>query len=244
MSSKSPIVVLVHGAFAESASWNPVLERLHAAGVEAIAVANPLRGLSSDAAYVRDVLATLDRPVILVGHSYGGMVITEAGSDNPSVIGLVYVSAFAPETGESALWLSSSYPGSTLGAALNAYPVSTGGNEFSIRLDVFHEQFAADVPLEVAAKMGRTQRPVTEAALSEKLPTARPAWTQAPSWFVFGEEDRNIPCAALHAEAVRADAKGIEQVAGASHAISVSRPDVVSDTILKAVKGTSGAAAA
>lgn len=141
--------------------------------------------------------------MLLVGHSYGGLVITEAASENPAVVGLVYASTFAPDHGESALQLSSSFPGSTLGEVLTAYPVSTGGNEFTIRLDVFHDQFAADVALPVAAKMGRTQRPVTEHALSEGLSTSSPAWKTLPSWFVFGELDRNIPAAALRFQADR-----------------------------------------
>jgi pimeloyl-ACP methyl ester carboxylesterase len=244
MNNQAPTVVLVHGAFAESASWNGVIEQLHGRGVEAIAAANPLRSVTSDAAYLRDVIAGLGKPVLLVGHSYGGIVITEAASENPAVVGLVYVSAFAPDRGESALQLSTTFPGSTLGEALTAYPVSTGGSEFTIRLDVFHDQFAADVPLPVAGKMGRTQRPVTEYALSEGLPTSTPAWKTLPSWFVFGDQDRNIPAAALRAEAERAGARGVREVAGASHAISVSRPDEVTATILEALAGCAAADAA
>lgn len=235
MSTQAPTVVLVHGAFAESASWDAVIEQLHDHGVDAVAVANPLRSVSGDAAYVRDVVAALDGPVLLVGHSYGGLVITEAGADNPAVVGLVYVSAFAPDTGESAFSLSTSFPGSTLGDALTAYPVSSGGNELAIRLDAFHEQFAADVPGPTAARMARTQRPVTEHALSEGLPTASPAWRSVPSWFVFGEQDRNIPPAALRAEAVRAGGRTVREIAGASHALSVSRPEAVTATILDAL---------
>jgi pimeloyl-ACP methyl ester carboxylesterase len=244
MSTPGPTVVLVHGAFAESASWNGVIEDLHANGVAAIAVANPLRSVTGDAAYVRDVIAGLGGPVLLVGHSYGGLVITEAGSENPAVVGLVYASAFAPDQGESALQLSTAFPGSTLGEALTAYPVSTGGNEFTIRLDAFHDQFAADVPLPVAGKMSRTQRPVTEYALSEGLPTSTPAWKTLPSWFVFGDQDRNIPVAALRAEADRAGARGVREVPGASHAISVSHPDAVAATILEALAGCAADAAA
>jgi len=244
MSEQSPVVVLVHGAFAESASWNGVIENLHAQGVDAVAVANPLRSVPGDAAYLRDVIAGLGRPVLLVGHSYGGIVITEAAADNPAVVGLVYVAAFAPDTGESALQLSTSVPGSTLGEALLAYPVSTGGNEFTIRLDRFWDQFAADVPLAVAETMGRTQRPVTEHALGEGLPTGNPAWKTRPSWFVFGDWDRNIPPAALRAQAERAGARGIREVAGASHAIGVSRPDEVSSAILYALADVAAAAAA
>ena len=171
MSAQKPTVVFVHGAFAESASWNPVIEQLAARGLTTVAVANPLRSVTGDAAYVRDVIAGIDTPVVLVGHSYGGMVITEAAARNDAVVALVYVAAFAPDHGESALTLSTQFPGSTLPDALGAYPVSTGGNELFIRPEVFHHQFAADVPAAQAALMAATQRPVTEAALSEGLPT-------------------------------------------------------------------------
>jgi pimeloyl-ACP methyl ester carboxylesterase len=235
MPDQTPTVVLVHGAFAESASWNAVVDQLLTRGLDVVAAANPLRSVTGDAAYVRDVIASLDRPVMLVGHSYGGMVITEAAAGNDAVVGLVYVAAFAPEHGESALQLSTMFPGSTLGDALAAYPVATGGNEFAIRPDVFHHQFAADVPSAQAATMAATQRPVTEAALSEGLPTATPAWAQLPSWFVFGDEDLNIPVALQRFMAERAGAKGSREMAGASHALSVSDPDAVTATILDAL---------
>lgn len=244
MNHLNTTVVLVHGAFAESASWNDVIHRLHEHGVEAVAAANPLRSVSGDAAYVRDVIAGLGTPVLLVGHSYGGMVITEAAADNPAVAGLVYVAAFAPDHGESALQLSTKFPGSTLGETLTAYPVGSGGNEFTIRLDAFHDQFAADVPAQVAGLMSRTQRPVTEHALSEPLPTESPAWRSKPSWFVLGEEDRNIPADLVRFEAERAGARGLREVAGGSHAISVSHPEEVARTILEALEGIHSASAA
>ena len=189
MSDQKPTIVLVHGAFAESASWNGVIARLRERGVRTVAAANPLRSLSGDAAYVRDVIAAVGGPVILVGHSYGGMVITQASADNDAVVGLVYVAAFVPDTGESAFALSTSAPGSTLGDALDAYPVATGGNEFAIRQELFVHQFAADVPPDEAATMAATQRPVTEEALSEPLPAANPGWKSIPSWHVFGDAD-------------------------------------------------------
>lgn len=235
MSEQNPTVVLVHGAFAESASWNGVVEQLQARSIEVVAAANPLRSLAGDAAYVRDVIAGVGGPVVLVGHSYGGMVITEAAAGNESVTGLVYVCAFAPDNGESALQLSGKFPGSTLGEALAAYPVSSGGNEFAIRPDAFHHQFAADVPADQAALMAATQRPVTEAALTEGLPTTTPAWTTLPSWFVFSDQDLNIPVTLHRFMANRADAKGTREVAGASHALSVSNPEVVTAAILDAL---------
>lgn len=234
MSDQKPTIVLVHGAFAESASWNGVIERLHDHAVPAIAVANPLRSLAGDARYVRDVIASINGPVVLVGHSYGGLVITEAASGNAAVVALVYASAFVPDTGQSALDLSTSAPGSTLGEALAAYPVATGGDEFAIRPEVFHQQFAADVPADVAAVMAATQRPVTQNALSEGLPTSDPAWKTIPSWHVYGDEDRNIPVAVFRAGAERAGSRGTHEIAGASHAISVSQPGTVAAVIAEA----------
>jgi pimeloyl-ACP methyl ester carboxylesterase len=249
MSTPAPTIVLVHGAFAESASWNPVIERLyhHAPTLVAthnqsfsdvVAVANPLRSLTGDAAYVSDVLHSIEGPIVLVGHSYAGMVITEAAAGNDAVVALVYVGAFAPDTGESAFQLSTMFPGSTLGDALVAHPVATGGNEFAIKPTLFHHQFAADVPAGTAALMAATQRPVTEAALSEGLPTATPAWKHIPSWFVYGDQDLNIPAALQRFGAERAGAKRTREVAGGSHAISVSNPDPVAATIIDAVVAT------
>ena len=235
MSDQKPTVVLVHGAFAESASWKGVIPQLQAEGLDTVAAANPLRSLSGDAAYVRDVTASVGSPVVLVAHSYGGMVATQAAADNDAVIGLVYVCAFAPDHGENAFGLSQQFPGSTLGEALNAYPVATGGNELAIRADAFHHQFCADVTTAKAAVMCATQRPATEAALTEGLPTQTPAWKSVPSWFVFGDQDLNIPVALHRFMAERANSKGTREVAGASHAISVSQPDAVAATILEAV---------
>lgn len=239
MTTEKPTVVLVHGAFAESASWNGVIAALYGRGITSTAVANPLRSLAGDAAYVRDVIAAIDGPVVLVGHSYGGMVITEAAARNDRVVGLVYVAAFVPETGESAFDLSTSAPGSTLGDALVAYPVATGGNEFAIRRDVFRHQFAADVPVQEAGLMGATQRPVTQAALSEGLATDEPAWKLLPAWFVFGDQDLNIPVAVHRAGAERASSRGTREIAGASHAVGVSQAALVAQTIADAVDGVS-----
>ncbi|MGR0220135.1 alpha/beta fold hydrolase [Agromyces sp. ZXT2-6] len=244
MSDQQPTVVLVHGAFAESASWNGVIERLQTEGVTSVAVANPLRSLAGDAAYVRDVIASIDGPVVLVGHSYGGMVITEASAGNDRVAALVYASAFVPDTGDSAFSLSASAPGSTLGEALDAHPVSTGGVEFAIRRDRFREQFAADVPVPVAGLMGATQRPATETALRDAVQAAVPGWRERPSWHVFGSEDRNIPVAVFRAGAEKAASRGTTEITGASHAISVSQAEAVADTILDAVRRVSGARAA
>ena len=235
MTDQKPTVVLVHGAFAESSSWNGVIERLQAQSVSVVAAANPLRSLSGDAAYVRDVVASIGGPVLLVGHSYGGMVITEAGAGNDAVVGLVYVDAFVPDHGQSALELSGEFPGSTLGDALATYPLAGGGVDLAIRPDAFHHQFAADVDDATAALMAVTQRPVAQAALAEGLPTDTPAWKTLPSWCVFSDADLNIPVAEHRAGAERAGARGVREVPGGSHALSVSQPGPVADTILEAL---------
>ncbi|MEV4118747.1 alpha/beta hydrolase [Micromonospora sp. NPDC049645] len=234
MPDPQPTIVLVHGAFAESASWNGVLERLGAA-YDSVAVANPLRSVAGDAAYLRDVVRGIGGPVILVGHSYGGMVITQAAAGDTSVRALVYVNAFAPDAGESALALSAKFPGSTLADTLVQYPVSTGGNEVAIGQTQYHAQFCADSSDDVAALMARTQRPITEQALSDKL-TGDPAWRSLPSWFVFGDADKNIPAAAHRFMAERANPRGQREVVGGSHAMAVARPGEVAETIIEAVR--------
>ena len=182
MNNQNPTVVLVHGAFAESASWNGVIQDLHAHGVDAIAVANPLRSVPGDATYVRDVIASLGRPVLLVGHSYGGIVITGRQRDKPAVVGLVYVVGVRTRRGrERPRAVGERSRAAPSGEALTAYPVSTGGNELTIRPEVFHDQFCADVDRPVAGLMGRTQRPVTEYALREGLPTDHPGVEDPPS---------------------------------------------------------------
>ncbi|MGI5171550.1 alpha/beta fold hydrolase [Spirillospora sp. CA-253888] len=231
---RKPVAVLVHGAFAESASWNRVIRRLGERGVPAVAVANPLRGLADDAAYVRDVIAGIGRPVVLVGHSYGGMVITQAAAGLRAVRALVYVAAFAPENGESALLLSGKFEGSTLADALTAYPVSSGGNELRIAEERYHHQFCADLDAGEAALMAATQRPVTERALTDALDVDEPAWRTKPVWSVFGERDLNIPAAALRFMAERASARGTHEIPGASHAVGASQPAAVVNTILNA----------
>jgi pimeloyl-ACP methyl ester carboxylesterase len=235
MTEQKPAVVLVHGAFAESASWNGVIEQLQQSGLECIAVANPLRSLSGDAAYVRDVIAAVGRPVVLVGHSYGGLVISEAAAANDAVGALVYVNAFVPEHGQAAFDLSTEFPGSTLGDALAPHPLADGSVEFVIRPELFHQQFCADVSDTTAALMAATQRPVTQAALTEPLSTDTPGWKTIPSWCVFSDQDLNIPVAEHRAGAERANARGIREIPGGSHALSVSQPVAVAESILAAV---------
>jgi pimeloyl-ACP methyl ester carboxylesterase len=228
-----PTVVLVHGAFAESSSWDQVIDRLQDAGHPVVAVANPLRGVAADAACVSDVVRSIGGPVVLAAHSYGGAVITNVDPDAGEIVGLVYVAAFAPLAGESCFELSAVFPGSTLGDALQPTPRSDGTTDLTIVQDRFHEQFCADVPAPQAARMAATQRPVTQEALVEPS-GERPLWKDVPSWFVFGEEDRNIPKALEHYLAERAHARRTIEIPGASHAVSVAHPGTTAGVILEA----------
>jgi pimeloyl-ACP methyl ester carboxylesterase len=240
--SDKPSVVLVHGAFANSTTWNLVLAALADQDVDAIAVANPLRSLHGDATYLRDVVQSVGRPVILVGHAYGGMVITEAAADNDAVRGLVYVAAFAPEPGESVRDLAAKFPASTpasSGSPLQSYPLTGGGTEVRIDPAKFPHLFP-DLNLDDAILLGRTQRPVTEAARTEGLAAEKPAWRTLPTWHVFGDADRVGPVELLRFQVSRSAPLGVREVAGASHAIATSRPDAVVDTILEAVAYAEG----
>jgi len=228
-----PTIVLVHGAFAESSSWDQVIDPLLDAGHPVIAVANPLRGVAADAASVSDHVRSIDGPVVLVAHSYGGAVITNVDPDAGEIVGLVYVAAFAPKPGDSCFELSAVFPGSTLGDALQAVPRSDGTTDLTIVQERFHEQFCADVPAPQAARMAATQRPVTQEALVEPSGD-RPLWKDVPSWFVFGEEDRNIPKALEHYMAERAHAHSTIEIPGASHAVSVAHPGTTAELILEA----------
>ncbi|MDJ1136626.1 alpha/beta hydrolase [Streptomyces iconiensis] len=233
-----PTVVLVHGAFAEGSSWNGVVKRLKREGYPVMAPANPLRGVSSDAAYLRDVLAGIKGPVVLAGHSYGGSVISEAAAGNKNVEALVYVAAFLPDKGESASELSAKFPGSTLGSTLNevptALPDGSKVTDLYIEQGKFHRQFAADVSRSTAQQMAATQRPVTSAALDEGAEAA--AWRTIPSWSMITTQDRNIPLKAQTFMADRAHARTVK--INASHAVTVSHPDAVARLINKAAHST------
>jgi pimeloyl-ACP methyl ester carboxylesterase len=223
---EKPTVVLVHGAFAESSGWNPATAKLLAKGYTVIAVAIPLRGVKSDASYLGSLLDSIKGPVVLVGHSYGGNVITEAATGKANVIGLVYVSGVAPDVGESAASLSGKFPGSTLGATL-APPVilADGSKDLYILQGKYHAQFCADVPAGEAKLMATTQRPIAEAALSE--PAGVPAWKTIPSWFLYGSLDKNIPPAVHAFMAKRANSKKTVEIIGASHVVMITHPDAL-----------------
>jgi pimeloyl-ACP methyl ester carboxylesterase len=229
-------VVLVHGAFADASSWTGVIERLQAAGVQVTAPANPLRGLSSDSAYLASFLNQIPGPVLAVGHSYAGAVISNAATKASNVVGLVYVAAFAPEEGERLGDVASTSKDSVLSAALVPlqYPTGQGAQtavEFAINPAHFHDAFAADLPAEQAALMAATQRPVAEGAFSEA--TGVPAWKTLPSWAVVATGDKAAGSDVVRAMARRAGAKTTE-VEG-SHVIMLSQPQVVTEVILSAV---------
>ncbi|QAY78942.1 alpha/beta fold hydrolase [Sphingosinicella sp. BN140058] len=227
--SEKPVIVLVHGAFAESSSWDPVIGRLKHDGYDVIAAANPLRGVASDGAAISRIVDSIKGPVVLVGHSYGGPVITEAANGKSNVKALVFVAGFAPEVGESSLTLSSRFPGSTLGENLRAIALPDGDEDLYIRPDKFHAQFAADVPPEKALIMAATQRPITMSALGEPSRTA--TWKRLSSYVIYGTADRNIPAAVMKYMADRAHALKTIEVKDASHAVMVSHPREVAELI-------------
>ncbi|GGN91297.1 alpha/beta hydrolase [Streptomyces albiflavescens] len=233
-----PTIVLEHGAFADGSSWNSVIADLRADGSPVVAAANPLRGPASDAAALRTVLDHVKGPKILVGHSYGGNVISQAAADAPEVKALVYVAAFLPAPGESALELTNKYPGSTLPDALDpvTYKQADGSTatDLYIQQDKFRHQFAADVPAQQAALMAAEQRPIAQAALEEKATT--PAWKTKPSWDIVTTRDLNIPAAVQRFMAMRAHAHTTE--VAASHSVAVSHPHLVADVIERAAHAT------
>jgi pimeloyl-ACP methyl ester carboxylesterase len=229
-----PTIVLVHGAFAESASWDRVIDPLVAEGHRVIAAANPLRSLAGDAAAVSDLVRSIDGPVVLVAHSYGGAVISNVDADAGEIVGLVYVNGFAPDAGESCFQLAAMFPGSMLGeTTVQPVPRSDGTTDFYVARDPFHDIFCADVPAPRAALMAATQRPATQEALVEPS-GAYPLWKRVPSWFLIGEEDRIIPAAVQHYMAERAHAQRTVEVPGASHVVLVAHPETTAHMILEA----------
>ena len=224
-----PTIVLVHGAFADSSGWEGVTRILLAEGYPVVAASNPLRGVQSDADYVSTVLNSIQGPIVLVAHSYGGMVISNAVKDNSNVQALVYVDAFAPDAGESAFALSTLYPGSELGPALVPVALPGGLADLYIQQDKVPTVFAPDLPEGDAEWMAATQRPVTDAALNEA--SGEPAWKTIPSWFIYGSRDLVIPPELLAFMAKRAAAFETVVIDGASHVAMISHPDAVANII-------------
>jgi pimeloyl-ACP methyl ester carboxylesterase len=232
-----PTVVLVHGAFADASGWKDVVEQLKAEGVQVTAPANPLRGISIDSAYIASLLDQIPGPVLAVGHSYGGAVITNAAARASNVVGLVYVAAFAPDEGETLGGIEGDSKDSVLTSALVQlqYPTGQGAEtavEFAIDPEKFHDAFAADLSAEQTAVMAATQRPVAELAFAES--TGAPAWKNLPSWAVVPTGDKAAGTDVLRSMAERAGAEITE--AEGSHVIMISQPPVVADVILRALK--------
>ncbi|MEU6656158.1 alpha/beta hydrolase [Streptomyces sp. NPDC046900] len=233
-----PTVVLVHGAFVDGSSWNDVIKRLQHEGYPVIAPADPLRGLASDAAYINSVLKSIKGPVVLVGHSYGGSVISQAAAGEANVKALVYIAAFAQDKGESVSELNSKFPASDLGSALNAvpYPLPGGGfgTDLYVKADTFHRVFAADVPKPVTDLAAATQRPVSASVFDEKPTEA--AWKTIPSWDLITTQDHAINPDEQRFMAQRAHAHTTE--IDSSHAVPLSHPDAVTRIIEQAAHTT------
>jgi pimeloyl-ACP methyl ester carboxylesterase len=235
----APTIVFVHGAYADASSWNGVLTELSSTGHRIIAFANPLRGLASDTALLNDQVTSIDGPIVLVGHSYGGAVLTGIDAGAADIYALVYVAGFALDTGESCAAASALTPGSTLADTLEQVPLAGGDTDTYIAQEKYHQQFCADLPSEQATLMAITQRPVTGEALAEPASAAAPLWRSAPSWFIFGELDHNIPAGAHRIMAERAGARRAVEVPGASHVVGMSHIKEVADLVLEAISSKS-----
>jgi pimeloyl-ACP methyl ester carboxylesterase len=229
-------VVLVHGAFADSSGWGGVIERLNEAGVAVTAVPNLLRGVNEDSAYVASAISQIPGPVVVVGHSYGGMVITNAASQAQNAVALVYVAAFAPEEGESLGDIEVDSKDSVLNSSLLQlqYPTGNGSEtapEFVIDPAKFHDAFAADLSVNQTTIMAATQRPIAALCFSE--PSGPPAWKNLPAWAVIPTGDKAAGTDVLSTMAQRAGATTVE--VDGSHAIMISQPEVVTSAILAAI---------
>lgn len=234
-----PTIVLVHGAWADNSSWNGVIERLQALGYTVDVPPNPLGGVSSDSAYLSDFLSTISGPIILVGHSYGGFVITNAATGNPQVKALVYDDAFIPAAGDTPESLSTAMPGSCLtSTALNFVPypgAPSGDADVYVKQSVFPGCFANGLPASEGAALAAEQQPPVASILSDTL-TTTPAWQTIPSWDVIGTADHVLPPAEQVAMAQRAGARITE--IDAPHLSMISDPGAVTGVILKAAGAT------
>lgn len=239
-----PTIVLVHGAWSDASGWLPVIRGLQKNGYTVLAPSNPLRGLTADSAYLTAVLKTIKGPVVLVGHSYGGAVITNAAAGNPEVKSLVYIAAFAPEAGENTRRLMARFPGSHLAdasalvpAALRTVPVPDGdgddGLELWIRPERYNEIMLSDrVPAATAASLAAAQRPAATGIVTEAARAA--AWRTIPSWYLVATADQAIGAANERFMARRAGARIVE--VDAPHAVHVTAPRAVTDLVLEAAR--------
>jgi len=233
-SNPRPTIVLVHGAFNDASSWDAVIREIPDS-YRVVAAAITLRGVKSDSTYLAKLIDSIPGPVVLVGHSFSGMTITNAAAGKSNVKGLVYVAALAPDAGETANDLLSKFPGGTSGSALGP-PVDLGGgvHDVYVQQDKFHAQFGADVPASRARVMAVTQRPIADTAFGEQ--SGPPAWKSIPSWFIYGTGDKNLPVATTVFMAKRAGARKVVEIKGASHLLLVSHPKETAKLILEAAQ--------
>ncbi len=231
LQNPKPTIVFVHGGWADSSGWNQEITSLERLGYPVIAPADPLRDLASDTAYIRSVLQTISGPIVLVGHSYGGAVITNAAVGVPNVKALVYIAAFAPDKGESLAQLVSMNPGSQIGpATLDFRPYPLPGIDLYLKKSAFHDAFAGDLPLTVTDQMQATQRPFSNEAFTAL--SGEPAWKKIPSWYMVARQDHAIPPATERFMAQRAHASTVE--VDSSHVAMISQPEATTRLILEA----------
>jgi pimeloyl-ACP methyl ester carboxylesterase len=229
----APTIVLVHGAFADASSFRALYDSLLGEDAAIVAPPNPLRGLSGgDGDYLRGVIDEISGPVLLVGHSYGGSVITAAGTAD-NVVGLVYISGFAPDEGENLTDLQSKFPAPAIIPYIVEHELSAGGKEFTLAPDGFHETFCADIPAADAAFYAISQRPLAGVALTEAAGT--PAWRDRPVWAVLGTADRCIDPGVHRFSYERMGATVIE-IDGASHVVMISHPKEVAQVVMTAMR--------
>ncbi len=241
MSTNSPTVVLVHGALTDASIWHGVIAKLHQRNLNVVAPAMPLRGLRSDAAYLRSLLTTIEGPIVVAGHSYGGSIISHPDALTPAVRALVFIGAFTQDRGETAGQLNALFPGSKLTAdtlLVRAYP---GGNDLYLAPDCFADVYAGDVDASTAAVMAAAQHPIDATALAEAF-DGETTWRSVPSWTLISTADHSIPTEALRFMSRRAGSHSVE--IQSSHAIPVAHPDAAADIISAAVKSVADAAAA
>jgi pimeloyl-ACP methyl ester carboxylesterase len=241
-SSPPPTIVLVHGAFADASSWQGVIERLQHLGLGVVAVANPLRGLTSDSAYVASVLRSIRGDIVLVGHSYAGAIISNAAAGNANVKALVFVAAYSTDVGESAMQLTAKFPGSQIDAAsyqvpftTNAQPSISGQTELYIQPNLFRNVFTGPIAPTLASAMAAAQRPAANACFSEK--SAAAAWKSIPSWAVIPDNDQLIPPALQCFMTGRARSQ-TTTVPGGAHAVMLLHPDLVTRVVIEAARYT------
>jgi pimeloyl-ACP methyl ester carboxylesterase len=228
-----PTIVLVHGAFADASGFRGLYDSLLGEDVTILAPPNPLRGLSGgDGDYLKSVIGEIDGPVVLVGHSYGGSVITAAGTAE-NVVGLVYISGFAPDEGESLTDLQSKFPAPGIVPYIREHELPEGGKEFTLAPEGFHESFCADIPAEDAAFYATSQRPLAGVALTEAAPT--PAWRSRPVWAVLGTADRCID-PGVHRFSYERMSATVTEIEGASHVVMISHPKEVAEVVMTAVR--------